>query len=116
MRLLHSDRAWRNLMPDKLRLLVTVTGVVFDIVIIVVELGLFLGFTTTTSGLIDRSRADLWITGARVPYIEMVAPYSERKLSTVLATPGVRQATKYIVRLSQWQRPDGRQESVQVVG
>src|SRR5438128_1831380 len=101
---------------DKVRLLVTVTGVVFAVVLIVVELGLFLGFTTTTSGLIDRSRADLWITGARVPYIEMGVPYSERKLSTVLATPGVRQATKYIVRFSQWQRPDGRQESVQVVG
>jgi len=116
MRLRPSELAWRNLVHDKVRLLVTVTGVVFAVVLIVVELGLFLGFTTTTSGLIDRSRADLWITGARVPYIEMGVPYSERKLSTVLATPGVRQATKYIVRFSQWQRPDGRQESVQVVG
>jgi putative ABC transport system permease protein len=37
-------------------------------------------------------------------------------LSTVLATPGVAHATKYIARFSQWQRPDGGQESVQVVG
>ena len=35
---------------------------------------------------------------------------------TVLATPGVAQASKYIARFSQWKRPDGRQESVQVVG
>ena len=111
-----SELAWRNLVHDKVRLLVTVTGIVFAVVLIVVELGLFLGFATTTSGLIDRSNADLWVMAARVPYIEMGVPYSERKLSTVLATPGVAHATKYIVRFSQWQRRDGRQESVQVVG
>jgi putative ABC transport system permease protein len=116
MRLRLSDLAWRNLVHDKVRLIVTVTGVVFAVVLIVVEFGLFLGFTTTTSSVIDRSRADLWITAARVPYIEMGIPYSERKLSTVLATPGVGHATKYIVRFAQWQRRDGQQESVQIVG
>jgi len=111
-----SDLAWRNLVHDKVRLAVTLTGIVFAVVLIVVELGLFLGFTTTTSGLIDRSGADLWITASRVPYIEQGVPFSERKLYTVLSTPGVAVAAKYIVRFSQWQRPDGRQESVQVVG
>ena len=108
--------AWRNLVHDKVRLTVTVTGIVFAVVLIVVELGLFLGFTTATSSLIDRSRADLWITAPHVPYIEQGVPFSERKLATVLATPGVASAAKYITRFTQWKRPDGRQESVQVVG
>jgi putative ABC transport system permease protein len=111
-----SELAWRNLVHDKVRLLVTVTGVVFAVVLIVVQLGLFLGFATTTSGLIDHSGADLWVMSSRVPYIEVGVPFSERKLSTVLATPGVAYATKYIARFSQWQRRDGRQESVQIVG
>ena len=116
MRLRLSDLAWRNLVHDRVRLAVTLTGIVFAVVLIVVQLGLFLGFTTATSGLIDHSGADLWITAARVPYIEQGVPFSERKLSTVLSTPGVATATKYIARFTQWQRPDGRQESVQVVG
>lgn len=116
MRLNVSELAWRNLIHDKVRLLVTVTGVVFAVVLIVVQFGLFLGFATTTSGLVDHSQADLWVMSARVPYIEVGVPFSERKLSTVLATPGVGRATKYIVRFSQWQRRDGRQESVQIVG
>lgn len=111
-----SDLAWRNLVHDKVRLSVTLTGIVFAVVLIVVELGLFVGFTTTTSGLIDRSKADLWITSARVGYVEVGVPFSERKLYTVLSTPGVAQATKYIVRFAIWKRPDGRQESVQVIG
>ena len=111
-----SNLAWRNLVHDKVRLSVTLTGIVFAVVLIVVELGLFVGFTTTTSGLIDQSQADLWITSARVGYVEVGVPFSERKVYTVLATPGVAQASKYIARFSQWKRPDGRQESVQVVG
>ena len=116
MKLPMSNLAWRNLVHDKVRLSVTLTGIVFAVVLIVVELGLFVGFTTTTSGLIDQSQADLWISSARVGYVEVGVPFSERKVYTVLATPGVAQASKYIARFSQWKRPDGRQESVQVVG
>ena len=108
--------AQRNLLYDKVRLAVTVTGIVFAVVLIVVELGLFVGFTSTTSSLIDNSGADLWVTSTHVPYIEMGVPFSERKLYQVKAVPGVADAEKYIVRFSQWKRPDGQQESVQVVG
>jgi len=108
--------AWRNLVHDKLRLGVTLTGIVFAVVLIVVEFGLFLGFTSTTSGVIDRSGADLWIIARRVPYVELGLPFSERKVFTVRATPGVAEAEKYVAKFSQWQRPDGRQENVQIVG
>ncbi|MFN7915391.1 MAG: FtsX-like permease family protein [Vicinamibacterales bacterium] len=111
-----SDLAWGNLVHDKVRLGVTLTGIVFAVVLIVVELGLFVGFTTATTGLIDNARADLWVTAARVGYVEVGVPFSERKLYTLLRTPGVAHASKLIVRFSQWKRPDGRQESVQVVG
>lgn len=108
--------AWRNLVHDRVRLAVTVTGIVFAVVLIVVELGLYLGFTTTTSSLVDRAGADLWITAPGVPYVELGVPFTERKLSTVLATPGVAAAGRYITRFSEWKRPDGRRETVQVVG
>jgi putative ABC transport system permease protein len=54
--------ARRNLFHDKVRLTVTLTGVVFALVLIAVQGGLFLGFTTTTSNIIDHSGADLWIS------------------------------------------------------
>jgi len=62
--------AERNLFHDKVRLAVTVTGIVFSVVLIVVQLGLFVGFTTATSNLLDHSGADLWITSKNVPYVE----------------------------------------------
>jgi len=108
--------ARRNLFHDKVRLTVTLTGIVFAVVLIVVELGLFVGFTVTTSGLIDHSNTDLWVTSKHVPYIELGAPFSERKLYQVKAVPGVAEAQKFITQWTQWQCPDGRTESVQIVG
>lgn len=108
--------AQRNLFHDKVRLAVTLTGIVFAVVLIVVELGLFVGFTVTTSNLIDNSGADLWVTSKHVPYVEQGVPFSERKLYQVRAVPGVVKAEKLITRWVEWKRPDGRQESVQVVG
>src|SRR5215470_8786185 len=108
--------ARRNLFHDKVRLTVTLTGIVFAVVLIVVELGLFIGFTSTTSGLVDHSNADLWVTSKNVPYVELGVPFSERKLYQVRAVPGVAEAQKYDNRWVQWKRADGRDESVQIVG
>src|SRR6516225_1615516 len=108
--------AQRNLMHDRVRLAVTLTGIVFAVVLIVVELGLFVGFTVTTSSIIDHSNVDLWVVSKHTPYIEQGAAFSERKLYQVLATPGVASAEKYIVRFTQWKTPNGAEQSVQVVG
>lgn len=108
--------AQRNLFHDKVRLTVTLTGIVFAVVLIVVELGLFVGFTKTTSGLIDHSNADLWVASKNVPYIEQGVAFSERKLNQVRAVPGVKDAEKYIAHWTQWKLPNGSEESVQIVG
>jgi putative ABC transport system permease protein len=108
--------AQRNLMHDKVRLIVTLTGVVFAVVLIVVELGLFVGFTVTTSSIIDKSNVDLWIVSKGTPYIEQGSVFSERKLYQALGTPGVASADKYIVRFSNWKTPEGAEEGIQIVG
>ncbi|HEY1732254.1 MAG TPA: ABC transporter permease [Terriglobales bacterium] len=108
--------AKRNLFHDKLRLTVTLTGIVFAVVLIVIELGLFVGFTRTTSALIDHSHVDLWVTSTHVPYLELGVPMNVRKVYQVEAVPGVAGVEKYIVRYTRWNRTDGGQEQVQVIG
>jgi len=108
--------ARRNLFHDKVRLVVTLTGIVFSVVLIVVQLGLFFGFTAATSNLIDHSGADLWITAKNVPYVEQGVAFSERKLNQARALAGVADAQKMITHWTQWKRHDGGEESVQIVG
>ncbi len=51
-----------------------------------------------------------------VPYIEQSVPFSERKLYQVKAVPGVARAAKLIDRWTRWNRFDGVQETIQIVG
>ncbi|SPE35293.1 ABC efflux pump, inner membrane subunit [Candidatus Sulfopaludibacter sp. SbA6] len=108
--------AVRNLFHDRVRLAVTLTGIVFAVVLVAIQIGLFIGFTTTTSNLIDHSGADLWIMSKGVAYIEVGVPFSDKQLHHALAVPGVADARRYIVRFSQWKRQDGAQQSCEIVG
>jgi len=108
--------ARRNLLHDRVRLVVTLTGIVFAVVLSAVQLGLFVGFQRATSDVIRHAGADLWITSTGVTHLETGVPFSERKLYDVLATPGIAAVQKHIVRFGQWKRPDGGQESVMVIG
>jgi putative ABC transport system permease protein len=84
--------ARRNLFHDKVRFAVTLTGIVFALVLIIIQFGLFLGFTTTTSNNIDHSNADLWVVFHGVGYFDTGRNFSERKFYQVLSTPGVERA------------------------
>jgi putative ABC transport system permease protein len=53
--------AARNLLYDKLRFAATVIGIVFSIVLVTVQLGLFVSFERTVTVMIDHAPADLWI-------------------------------------------------------
>jgi len=108
--------ARRNLFHDKVRFVVTLTGIVFALVLIIIQFGLFLGFTTTTSNNIDHSNADLWIVFHGVGYFDTGRNFSERKFYQVLSTPGVERAEKYMQSFGRWKRPDGRVENIQVIG
>ena len=108
--------ARRNLFHDKVRFAVTLTGIVFALVLIIIQFGLFLGFTTTTSNNIDHSGADLWVVFHGVGYFDTGRTFSERKFYQVLSTPGVERAEKYMQAFARWKRPDGRIENVQMIG
>ena len=105
-----------NLFHDRIRFAVTLTGIVFALVLIIIQFGLFLGFTTTTSNNIDHSGADIWIVFHGVGYFDTGRMFSERKFYEVLSVPGVRQAEKYIQNFAYWKKPDGGVENVQVIG
>jgi putative ABC transport system permease protein len=108
--------ARRNLLHDRVRLVVTLTGIVFAVVLSAIQLGLFVGFQRATSDVIRHSGADLWVMSRGVTHLESAVPFSERKRHDLLTTPGVAAAQKHIVRFSQWKKPDGGQEGIMLVG
>ncbi len=108
--------ALKNLLHDKVRLIVTLTGIVFSVVLTAIQLGLFMGFINATSDVIAYSRADLWVMSKGVPNLENGVAFSERKLNQVRALPDVKEAQKQIVTFANWKLPSGAVESCLLMG
>jgi len=108
--------AWKNLFHDRIRLAVTLVGIVFALVLILVQFGLFLGFMETSANIVERSGADLWITAPRIPYVNGGSPLSESNRWKVLSVAGVDRVDRYILAWVPWKLPSGAVENVQVVG
>jgi len=108
--------ALRNLLHDKVRLVVTLTGVVFAVVLIAVQAGLFVGFTSATSSVIDNTDADIWICARGMRNFDVTSPLPLKAYYQALSTPGVAEARRLVVQFANWKKPDGGTESVEVVG
>lgn len=108
--------ARRNLFHDRVRLTVTLTGIIFSVVLATIQLGLFVGFQRATSDVIDNSRADLWVVSKNVGHLEAGVPFSERKLYQIIGTAGVAAAEKQIVQFGDWKLPNGAVEGILLVG
>ncbi len=108
--------AIRNLLHDRVRLTVTLVGIVFSVVLTSVQLGLFFGFMRATSDLIDHSNADLWVLSKGVTHLETAVPFSETKYYQVMAAPGVARVEKHMAGFGQWKKPNGAQEGILLVG
>jgi putative ABC transport system permease protein len=108
--------AWKNLFHERVRLVVTLVGIVFALVLILIQFGLFLGFLETSSNIVGESHADLWIASPKIPHVNGGSIFSESKRYQALAIPGVARVDKYALAFVPWKLPTGAQESTQVVG
>jgi putative ABC transport system permease protein len=109
--------AFRNLFHDRIRLAVTLVGILFSIVLVAVQLGLYLGASNMITGNIDHAKADLWITvyGAK-SFEDGGMLLTSRERHQALATPGVKAVIPLVVRFAEWRKPEGGSTRVVIVG
>lgn len=109
--------AFRNLFHDRIRLAVTLIGILFSIVLVAVQLGLYLGSSYMITANIDHAKADLWITAFGAKSFEdgglLLTP---RERHQALATPGVKAVIPLIVKFAEWRKPAGGSTRVVIVG
>ena len=108
--------ASRNLWHDRLRFIATIVGIVFSIVLVTVQLGLYLGFGRTVTTMVDHASADLWIVPAGTKCFEDPSLLDERKRFRALSINGVAQAIPVVIGFADWHMPSGRTTPVFIVG
>jgi putative ABC transport system permease protein len=108
--------AFRNLFHDRLRLVATVIGIVFSIVLVTVQMGLYLGFGRMVTTMIDHASADLWIMPQGTKCFEDPSLLDDRKRFRVRAIDGVADVTPLVTGFADWRMPSGSSTPVFIVG
>lgn len=107
------DLALKSLLHDRLRFLITVSGVAFAVTLVFVQVGLFLGLLDNASVTIEHVDADLWVTSKNTPNIDFSHTFPETRVDRVRSIPGVTRADNLIVWFMTVNLPTGAQEGTQ---
>jgi putative ABC transport system permease protein len=108
--------ASRNLFQDRLRFIASLTGIVFSVVLVMVQMGLFFGFSRMLTTVIDHTSTDLWIVSTGAKYFEDLSLLDTGMRDRLLAIDGVAEVTPVMAGFSAWTLPDGAMTPVFVVG
>lgn len=108
--------ALKTLLDDRGKLLTALVGVVFAVVLVNVQGGLFVGLIRKASLLVDNGQAEVWVGHKNMHNVDFPRDIPRRWVHRVKAVPGVAQAEPYIIGHSVMTLPDGGFEPVLVVG
>ena len=108
--------ASRNLFHDRLRFVATTVGIVFSIVLVMVQMGLYLGFGQMVTTMIDHASADLWVMRKGTKCFEDPSLLNAKARQAILAINGVASAETLVIGFSDWRLPNGEMTPVFVVG
>jgi len=108
--------ASRNLFHDRVRLIATAVGIVFSIVLVTVQLGVFLSFERMVTTMIDHAEGDFWIVPGETKSFEDSSLLSARARLQALSVGGVKAAVPVVIGYASWRKPNGASTPVLVVG
>ncbi|HEY3499620.1 MAG TPA: ABC transporter permease [Polyangiaceae bacterium] len=105
------DLGLKTLLHDKVRFLITVSGVAFAVTLVLVQAGLFVGLLDNSTITIRKLDAELWVTSKNSPNLDFVHQFPESNLDRVRSVPGVERADNLILSFMQVALPTGAEET-----
>ncbi|OYP33059.1 ABC transporter permease [Rhodopirellula sp. MGV] len=108
--------AHRTLVHDRGKLIVGLVGVIFSVVLVNVQGGLFIGLLQKASLLVDRGNADIWVGHRGMHNVDFAHPIPERWKYQVRAVDGVAAVEPMRIEFGEISLPDGSFEDCLIVG
>src|ERR1700693_475891 len=87
----------RNLLHDRLRLIATIVGIVFSIVLVTVQVGVFVSFQRMATIMIDHASADLWVVPLGTKTFEDTTLLDDRIKRLALSVAGITAAVPLVI-------------------
>ena len=107
--------ASRNLFQDRLRFIASLMGIVFSVVLVMGQMGLYLGFSRMVTTVIDHASTDLWIVSTGAKYFEDLSLLNTSMEKPLQAIDGVAEVLPVVAGFSAWKLPDGAMTSVFII-
>ena len=108
--------ASRNLFHDRLRFVATLVGIVFSVVLVMIQMGLFLGFGRMVTTMIDHASADFWILPKGAKCFEDPSLLDVKLRDRSATVEGVSSAVPLVIGFSDWRLESGEVTPVFIVG
>lgn len=108
--------ARKTLFQDLMQFLVAQAGIVFSVSLVSVQIGLFYGFTRSSSTIVDHSQADIWVVSSKLQQLDLTLPIPYQRLTEAQKIPGVERAEAFIFQSVVWQQSTHPISPVTVIG
>lgn len=108
--------ALKTLLADRGKLLTAIGGVVFSLVLVNVQGGLFFGLIHKASRLVDQTDADIWIGHRLVENVDFAYEIPQSQINRIRGLSGIKRAEPYIVGKGVASLSNGGYEDVWIIG
>lgn len=108
--------AYRNLFHDRVSLFVTLIGIVFSVVLLSFQSGIYLGIERTIAAVIDQTKGELWVVPIGTKSVDDPTLLPGRERYSVLSVPGVENVEVLSMGFARWRKQNGGATTVLVVG
>jgi putative ABC transport system permease protein len=108
--------AYRNLFHDRLSLFVTLVGIVFSVVLVAVQFGIYLGSENRIAAMLDHAEGDLWVVPLGTKSFDDPSLLSGRERHAILSTPGIAKVEELAVGFVSWRKAHGGSTAALLIG
>ncbi|MEB3339421.1 ABC transporter permease [Okeania sp.] len=108
--------ARKNLLEDIPRFLVAQAGILFAVSLVTIQTGILQGFASSTTLLIDKSNADIWIASDKMVNFELTDPLIYAQLNQAKNIQGIQKAEPLILGGVRWRPQNGEMSPLMVIG
>lgn len=108
--------AAKNLLHEPVRLIVTLVGVMFSVILMLVQTGFYIGFFKNTAQIIDITEGDVWVAAPNTINFDSAKAIPISKYYKVKEIEGVLWARKLVNTWGLLKLENGSSQSVQLIG
>ena len=106
----------KMLLHNRLRFVMTITGIAIAFFLAAAQIGLLVGWINTNSAIIKHAGVDIWVMAKETRTLDYGTAIPRHRIQQVSSVDGVDWAEGMLVGWINWQHPEGKRITVEVIG